>query len=452
MEPLRFEQALIGAVLLDNHVFFDISDIVSSEMFSFGGMGKIWEVIGTMIERGEPVDTLTLVDAVKKAKVVKVLVHSQLVECMEAVESVGSVSYYAREVRDVYFKEQYEKASLKISDIVKGKENLSAKEMFDQVTQVVFAMKEGDQKSGFFPFQKAVDMMHYSFEADTNIFIQTGYRGLDNIIQGYRNGNLIVIGSRPSIGKTSTVLKSIINIIEIYDNKIPVGFFSLEQGEIELAERATAIRAGIPLSRLQRKQDGYPDGADKGDSSYWTQTEWLRQSNIYIDTSTGIPFKDLLLRAIKLHTEKHIGILFIDYLSLITPPQDAQKLSYNYQVGKITMALKGLARRLNIPVVLLVQTKRETEKRPGGRSYLSDIKDSGNIEQDSDVIVFLERDDEFTRPEDKGELALPQMEEGFFPAKFVVIKHRNGAKGEVEMQFNSKTVEFVDIPEEEEAA
>ena len=422
------EASLIGSLLIDKDAIIKIADIVSAEDFYVTKNGQIFEAILGLFERREPVDVVTLSDALEKNKQLEnVGGASYLTSLINTVPSSAHVAQYAHIVADKATLRRLISAAGTINSMA-YKDDGALDSVLDEAEQTLFSVSQKHLKQNFTPIS---EILSESFERldglhkDKNTLrgVPTGYRALDNLLAGLQNSDLIILAARPSMGKTSLAL----NIAQHVATKegIPVGVFSLEMSKEQLIDRMLASEAGIDSWKLRTGNLEDTD-FEKINKAMGT----LSEAPIFIDDSAMANVMEMRTKARRLQSENDLGLVVIDYLQLMSGRNNNSDNRVN-EISEISRGLKGLARELNVPVIALSQLSRSVEMRSPKIPQLSDLRESGSIEQDADVVMFIYREDYYEKESERKNMA-----------DIFIKKHRNGPTGDIELFFQPEQMLF----------
>lgn len=425
------ESSLIGSLLLDKDAVIKVADIVSADDFYITKNAQIFEAILGLFERREPIDVVTLADRLKKENHLENIGGAAyLTELVNSVPSSAHVAQYARIVADKATLRRLITAASTINNMAQ-KEDDPLDSILDQAEQALFAVSQKHLKQNFTPIN---EILTESFERldslhkDKNALrgIPTGYRGLDNLLAGLQNSDLIILAARPSMGKTSFVL----NIAQHVAAKegIPVGIFSLEMSKEQLIDRLLSSESGIDSWKLRtgNLEDSDFEKINKAMGV-------LSEAPIFIDDSAMSNVMEMRTKARRLQSEHDLGLIIIDYLQLMSG-RNAGGENRVQEISEISRGLKGLARELNVPVIALSQLSRSVEMRSPKIPQLADLRESGSIEQDADVVMFIYREDYYEKDSERKNIA-----------DILVRKHRNGPTGDIELYFAAEQMLFKNI-------
>lgn len=421
------EQAILGAILLDKDVMTSLSQSVYPEYFYEEKNKIIYESMLSLYEERKPIDILTLTNHLKKRKLIKEIGGAAyLSDLTNVVPTSANSEHYAQIVKDAYIRRSLIQMGSRMTDKA-FEEEKEAAEILDEAESEIFRVAQEHISQGFIPLK---DTLAESFERLDELHktgaglrgLETGFIDLDNILSGLQDSNLIILAARPGQGKTAFT----INIAQFAGsiNKNPVGIFSLEMSKEELVDRLLVSQSEIDAWRL--KTGKMTDSDYEALSAAMGQ---LAEAPIFIDDTPGLTVADMRSKARRLHAEHGLKLLIVDYLQLMNPGRKFE--SRVQEVSFISQSLKNIARELKIPVIGVSQLSRAVEQRGGGKPQLADLRESGAIEQDADVVMFLySPDEEFTSQR---------------IVNVLIAKHRNGPVGEKELLFRGDKIKFYNI-------
>lgn len=422
------ESSLIGSLLIDKDAIIKVADIVGADDFYITKNGQIFEAILGLFERREPIDVVTLANSLSKAKQLENIGGAAyLTELVNSVPSSAHVQQYARIVADKATLRRLISAASTINSMAFS-EGEALDSVLDEAEQALFAVSQKHLKKNFTPIS---EILTSSFERldslhkDKNSLrgIPTGYRALDNLTAGLQNSDLIILAARPSMGKTSFALNIAQHVAT--EEGIPVGIFSLEMSKEQLIDRLLSSEAGIDSWKLRTGNLEDTD-FEKINKAMGV----LSEAPLYIDDSAMSNVMEMRTKARRLQSENDLGLIVIDYLQLMSG-RNAGGENRVQEISEISRGLKGLARELNVPVIALSQLSRSVEMRSPKIPQLSDLRESGSIEQDADVVMFIYREDYYEKESERKNIA-----------DILVRKHRNGPTGEVELYFQPEQMLF----------
>lgn len=433
-QDIEAEQSVLGSLLIDKDAIIKIADIIAPKDF----YRKIHEVIfQSMVElyaKSEPIDLLTLSSKLKEKKQFKEIGGmSYLTTLMNYVPTASNVIHYARIVNQKRVLRDLIGASYEISSLA-FEENKNIDEVIDEAEKRIFSVS---QTSLIAEFQHIKSHLAEAFERfdrlhkgdDTWRGIPTGFIDLDKKLAGLQKADLIILAARPSLGKTSLVLDIVRNAA--VNGKVPIGIFSLEMSKQQLIERLIAAEANVDLWRLRTGQLS-DEGKDNDFEKISKALDALSSAPIYIDDASSPNVLQIRTMARRLQAEKGLELLIIDYLQLMQGTGRIE--NRNQEVSEISRSLKNLARELDIPILAVSQLSRAPEIRTDQIPKLSDLRESGSIEQDADVVLFIYREDKVKKDSERKNIA-----------EIHIAKHRNGPTGKIELYFNEDYVSFKNL-------
>lgn len=442
------EIAILGAILMDNDSVPKVIEILKPEHFYDPKHQFIFSAVLNLYESNEPISTVSLYEELKKDnKLDEVGGAAFISKLTQDISSAANVDYHARLILEKWILRQLISTSMEIaSSAFEGREDVF--DLLDEAESKIFSISEEGTKESFVPMKKAVKEAWELIEAikskqHTAISVPSGYYELDDYLGGFHKSDLIVIAARPSMGKTAFALSVARNAA--IDHKVPIAFFSLEMATVQLATRLIAAEAKMNAHHIRTGRFKDEDGARISRTMHR-----LSEAPIYIDDTPGLSILEMRAKCRRLKTEKNIGMVIVDYLQLMSA--GIRMESREREISHISRSLKALAKELNVPVIALSQLNRAVESTTDKRPMLSHLRESGSIEQDADVVIFL------YRPEVYGREALPDGTPTEGLAEVIIGKQRNGPIGEVKLQFikewarfENRDISHHDTPQLEEA-
>ncbi len=424
---------MLGAILLDKDAIVKIADIINPEDFYKETHRLIYACMQELFESREPLDVLSVSEKLKSKKdLEKIGGSGTLTSLVNLVPSAAHVVHYAKIVRQKATLRNLISVSNDITELA-YKETEDVEVLLDEAEQKLFNVSQKQLKQNFVPLRsiladtfERIDDLHRNSGSLRGI--ATGFNDLDQLLAGFQRSNLIVLAARPSMGKTTMALDIVRNIIT--NLKLPVGFFSLEMSRDELVDRLLSSEAQIDLWKLRTGR--LSDSGGNNDFERLNEAmAKLSEVPLYIDDSASANIMELRTKARRLHMEHELGLIVVDYLQLMEGRQTENRVQ---EVSEISRALKSIARELNVPVLALSQLSRAVEQREPKIPQLSDLRESGAIEQDADVVMFIYRESVYKPDTDRKNIA-----------EIHVRKHRNGPTGQIELFFNAKQVRFQNL-------
>jgi replicative DNA helicase len=434
---LDAEASVLGSILLDNEAYSSLEGMLRPEMFYKEANRKIFMAMETLIQRGSPVDTVTIVEELRtKNQIDEVGGVAYLVGLSDSVPTSVYSKFYAGIVVEKAGLRNLISASSKIMQLAYD-ESAPVGELMDRAEKLIFEVSTQKKQQTFLGMHELVtETFEYISTLTTNpnfsTGVPTGFRDLDEMTTGLQPGSLNVLAARPSMGKTAFAL-SIAQNIAIRQNKT-VAVFSLEMPASQLVLRMLCAEARVDMNRVR-------SGAlnDKDFERLVNAAGKLAEAPLFIDDASDLNIVELRSKSRKLMAERDLQMIVIDYMQLMSgsPGKGNGGDNRQQEISVISRGLKSLARELNIPVLVLSQLSRAVEARPNHRPMLSDLRESGAIEQDADLVAFIYRDEYYHKDSEKQGIA-----------EIIIGKQRNGPVGTCELQFHSQHVRFNDLARE----
>src|SRR3989344_2314554 len=432
-QNIEAEQSLLGCLMLDKNAIVKVSDFVRADDFYKNIHKEIFSVMQELFEKMEPIDIISVSTRLReKGQLDGIGGSTYLTSLINLVPTATHVANYAKIVREKKVLRDLIQTSQEIG-LNAFDESQEVDELLDKAEKSIFSIGQKSLTQAFIPIR---DLLHDTFERIDQLSKHTGqYRGtatgfkqLDNMLSGLQRSDLVILAARPSMGK-STLAMDIARHVAVHEN-LPVGIFSLEMSKDQLVERLLASQANVDAWRLRTgKLQDNGQGGDNDFSRLQTAMGSLSEAPLYINDIGTVNILQVRAMARRLQQDRGLGLIIIDYLQLM---DHANKYATPIQqVSENSRALKMLAKELNIPVLVLSQLSRAVEQRTPHRPMLSDLRDSGAIEQDADVVMFIYREDKYNEN---------SLEKNI--AEIIVAKHRNGAQGAIKLYFDEQRVSF----------
>jgi replicative DNA helicase len=429
------EKSIIGAALLDKESLIKVSEFLRSEHFYNPVHEKIYTAIMELFEDGAPIDVVTVSNKLKAKKQLKQVGDiAYLTEIVNAVPTVSHVESYAKIVKELAVRRRIITASADINELGFSEEREIA-ELLDEIESRIFAITQDSLNDRF---KHVRDMLKEVFEQaekaaekkDGEILgVPSGFTLLDKMTGGFQPSDMIIIAARPSVGKTSFAL-DIARNAAVRERK-SVALFSLEMSWMQLMQRIVSMQAKVSFWDLRTGNLPGP-----GYERLANVMGVLADCQLFIDDTPGQNIMEIKAKSRRLAMEHGVDLIIVDYLQLIRGRQLENRA---LEVGEISMELKNLARELNVPVIALSQLNRAVESRTDRIPQLSDLRESGSIEQDADIVMFIHREDRYDENTDrKGE------------ADIIMAKHRNGPTGRITLAFVEQLASFANLAKEQQ--
>ncbi len=426
-QNLEAETALLGCLMLDKDAIIKVADQVISDDFYDLRHRLIYEAVTQLFERNTSIDVLTVSNLLDEQKnTERVGGASYLASLVNSVPSAAHATYYAGIVRKKGTLRRLISSASEITNLAFAEEG-EIEDILDNAEQKLFNISQQHLQQNFIPISA---VLHESFDRIDELHrnagalrgIPTGFVDLDKKLGGLQKSDLVILAARPSMGKTSLAL-DILRYVAVH-TKTPVGIFSLEMGKDQLVDRLLASESDVDLWKIRTGQLTDEDFSKLGDAM-----GLLSEAPIFIDDTAGGNIMEIRTKARRLQMENKLGLIIVDYLQLMAGRSQENRVQ---EVSEISRSLKILARELNVPVLALSQLSRGVENRPDKVPQLADLRESGSIEQDADVVMFIYREDMY-----KGaDSSRPNV------AEVHIKKHRNGPTGQIDLFFDATRASF----------
>ncbi len=426
------EQSILGSILLENGTINAALEILRKDDFYSEAHRKIFSMVVELSEKNEPVDLITLSNALKdRNQLDSVGGTSYLASLVDNVPSAANVANYSKIVK--------EKAILRgligsATEIINScyETGSDVDQVLDKAEHRIFEISENKVRPSFYAMR---DIIKTSFKSIENLFnrkelitgVATGFERIDDMTSGLQNSDLIIIAGRPSMGKTAFAL----NIAQYaaLESQIPVAVFSLEMSKEQLAFRLLASEARVDSQRMRKGFLGEMDWPKLTEAA-----GRLSEAAMYIDDTPAITVLEMKAKSRRLKADKDLGLIVVDYIQLMRG--GSSRDSREQEISEISRSLKALAKELQVPVIALSQLNRKVEDRPNRRPQMADLRESGAIEQDADVIAFIYRDEVYNKADDNPEKG---------KAEIIIGKQRNGPTGTVKLAFLNQFTTFENL-------
>jgi replicative DNA helicase len=425
-QNLEAEESVLGSMMLSSEAIADVVEILNPDDFYRSANARIYASLRGLYARGEPVDLITAVAALEREGTLDdVGGRLYLRDLTDQVPTPASAGHYAMIVSRAALRRRLISAAAEIMDTAYVSSD-DAETVADAAEQRIYDVARREDKEEIAMLRELVDQAMLDLETIQNresayTGLPTGFRDLDDLTSGLQPGNLIVIAARPGVGKSSLAMNMARNVSV---DEHPVAVFSLEMSRYEIGMRLLCAEARVPWDRIRSKRVGPQDW-----SNVVHAAEILHDAPLHIVDAGNVNIVDIRAKARRMRTSrKGLSLIIVDYMQLMTSPNARRPDNRQQEVAEISRSLKLLAKELHIPVVALSQLNRNPETRADKRPQLSDLRESGAIEQDSDVVMFIHRDD--SDPEKKRE------------AELIIAKHRNGPTGSVRLNFEPALTQF----------
>jgi replicative DNA helicase len=462
------EQALLGALLVNNRALEKVSEFLRPEHFYNPVHGRIYEAIAKFVERGQDASPITLKNYFEKdADLAHVGGGQYLADLAASVISVVNVADYGQTVYELHLRRALIALGEDVvNDAYDHNIDLSAAAQIEEAEKRLFNLATaGDYKSGFVPFQRsltnAIQHAQLAYQREGQITgVTTGLIDMDKMLGGLQKSDLVILAGRPAMGKTSLATNMAFNAARAYlENNgregAVVGFFSLEMSAEQLATRILADLVSVSSDKIRRGEV-----KDTDFHKFVEASQTMSQVPLFIDDTPGQTIGAIRTRARRLQRQHKLGLIVLDYLQLVQGSgRGASSENRVQEISEITRGLKTLAKELNVPVLALSQLSRQVESRENKRPQLSDLRESGSIEQDADVVMFVYRDEYYLaanepgrKPEENDEKFnqryadwQKQLESSHNVAECIISKQRHGPTGTVKLHFEGEFTRFSNL-------
>jgi replicative DNA helicase len=413
-------------MMLSAEAMADVVEILEADDFYRSTHAKIYGSLRSLFAHGEPVDVITAVDALRKQGTLEEVGGPlYLRDLVDQVPTPAGAAHYARIVSDAALRRRLIGAAADIMDLSYGG-GREADQIADDAEQRIYDVARREDADETAILRDLVDQAMLDLEAIQNresayTGLPTGFRDLDDLTSGLQPGNLVIVAARPGIGKSSLAMNIARNVAVTHE---PVAIFSLEMSRTEIGMRLLCAEARVPWDRIRNKRVGPDD---------WTRVvgaaETLHDAPLHIVDSGNVNIVDIRAKARRMKTGRQgLSLIIVDYMQLMTSPNARRPDNRQQEVAEISRSLKLLAKELHIPVLALSQLNRNPESRADKRPQLSDLRESGSLEQDSDIVMFIHRDD--------------ADQEKKRDAELILAKHRNGPTGSLHLNFEPSLTQF----------
>ena len=460
------EQALVGAILINNEAAYRVSSFLRAEHFYEPVHGRIYDAALKLVERGQIATPLTLKTSFDRDPA---LIDGDgaryLAQLASAATTIINAEDYGRHIYDLALSRQLiEIGEDMVNTAYEASLDQPADAQIEEAEKQLFNLTTaGDARRGFIPFSSAITMAINTAEAayqrDAKLTgLSTGFTDLDELLGGLHRSDLIIVAGRPAMGKSALGTNIAFNAARAFREEIDAegnsrvvdgaaaAMFSLEMSAEQLALRMLSEQSNIPSERIRRGNISSDDFVQVVRAS-----QALEQLPLFIDDTPALSIAALTTRARRLKRTHDIGLIVVDYLQLLRPSRQRRDDNRVLEVSEITQGLKALAKQLDVPVIALSQLSRAVEQREDKRPHLADLRESGAIEQDADVVMFIYREEYYHErgrpPEDKPEFLewRQRLDEVQGIAEIIIGKHRNGPTGKVDMLFDGRVTKFANL-------
>ncbi|HMG89423.1 MAG TPA: replicative DNA helicase [Chryseolinea sp.] len=434
-QALDLEEAVLGALMLEKNALNAVVEFLKPEHFYSEQHKEIYSAIIDLFKSSDPVDMRTVVNQLRKSGKIEVIGGAYYIaELTSKVSSAANIEYHARVIMEMAIKRELIQVASEIHHNA-YEDTTDVFELLDKTEQSIFQISDSNLRKNYDNMRNLMTRAIHELQLlkdhkDGLTGVPSGFTALDRMTSGWQRSDLVIIAARPGMGKTAFVVSALRNAA--VDFKVPVAIFSLEMASIQLVNRMISAEAELEGEKIKR--------GSLADHE-WTQlvhkTNKLSSAPIFIDDTPALSVLELRAKCRRLKAEHNVQVIVVDYLQLMRGDQGGNR---EQEIASISRALKGIAKELNVPVLALSQLSRGVETRGGDkRPQLSDLRESGSIEQDADIVMFLYRPEYYKITVDEEGLPTQGMGE------VIIAKHRNGSVGSVKLKFIGKYTKFCDF-------
>jgi replicative DNA helicase len=438
-QAVDLEEAVLGALMLEKDALTAVIDILSPESFYKESHQKIYEAIRSLFNKSEPIDILTVTHELKKTGELEIVGGPfYITQLTNRVASAANVEFHSRIILQKHIQRELIRIS---SETIKDafEDTSDVFNLLDRAEKNLFDVAEGNIRKNYESMTeligKAVKQIQIAATQDSGVTgVPSGFTALDRVTSGWQKSDLIILAARPGMGKTALVLALTRNAAVQF--KRPVALFSLEMSSVQLVNRLISAETELPAEKLKKGTLAEHEWAQLN-----AKIGKLTDAPIYIDDTPALSVFELRAKCRRLKAQKNIDMIIIDYLQLMSGGSDSKGGGNREQeISTISRSLKAIAKELQVPVIALSQLSRAVETRGGDkRPQLSDLRESGAIEQDADMVMFIYRPDYYNLTEDAEGKSLQGL------AQIIIAKHRNGSLEDVDLKFTAHLAKFSDL-------
>lgn len=435
------EKIILGTFLIDKKGLDYSIDLLSPEIFYDPRHQEIFRAISNLVNTNNPVDLLTVIQELKKTEKLSIAGGEQyIINLTTEVSSAAHIEFHIRVVLEKYILRSLINVSTNVIDEA-YKESTDVFEVLDKTEQAFFKITNDTIKQDYYPasslVKQAIEKITSLKDKEGLSGVPSGFALLDKETGGWQNSDLIIIAARPGMGKTAFILSMARNIA--VDHQIPIAIFSLEMASVQLITRMISSETGISSEKLRKGQM-----SDEEWQRLFQNVSALENAPLYIDETPALSIFDFRAKCRRLVMQQRVKIIMVDYLQLMTASSGKGGGNREQEISTISRSLKAIAKELNVPIIALSQLSRNVETRDGKRPRLSDLRESGAIEQDADIVSFIFRPEYYkietwdNDPEENKTSTTNQ-------AEIIIAKHRNGATADVRLSFFKEIAKFTDL-------
>jgi len=435
-QAIEVEEAVLGALMLERDAYITVADIIDTRSFYKEEHQKIFDVIKYLSTHEKPVDLLMVTQELKNRNLLdEVGGPLMITQLTSRVASAAHIEFHSRIIAQKFMQREMIRVSTEIQTKAYD-DTIDVDDLIDFSETALFQVAEGNIKKETMPIKpllrEAAVLIEEASKRDDGLSgAPSGFTALDRITSGWQKTDLVIVAARPSMGKTAFVLSMARNMA--VEHKVPVGVFSLEMSSLQLVNRLISSETELGSEKIK---NGRLQGWEW--DHFHRKLAVLDDAPLFIDDTPALSVFEFRAKCRRLKMQHNIGAVIVDYLQLMTAGTD-NRGSREQEVSMISRSLKAIAKELDIPVLALSQLNRSVESREGKRPQLSDLRESGAIEQDADIVLFIHRPEYYGITEDEDGNSLIGL------AEIIIAKHRNGAVGDVRLSFKKNLAKFADM-------
>jgi len=437
-QAVELEEAVLGALMLEKDALTAVIDILQPKSFYRESHGRVFSAIQNLFQRSEPIDILTVTQELKRTGELEIVGGAYYIsQLTNRVASSANVEFHARIISQKYIQRELIRIS---SDTIREayEDTADVFDLLDHAERNLFSVVEGNIRKNYDKMSSLINQAMIQIEAAKNqktgvSGVPSGFTDLDRMTSGWQNSDLVILAARPAMGKTAFVLSLARNAA--VDFQRPIAVFSLEMASVQLVQRLISAEAELPAEKLKKGQL-----VDHEMQQLHVKIGKLSEAPLFIDDTPALSIFEMRAKCRRLKAQHDIQLVIVDYLQLMTAGSDNNRGNREQEISTISRSLKSIAKELNIPVIALSQLSRAVETRGGDkRPQLSDLRESGAIEQDADMVLFIHRPEYYGFTQDAEGNATNGL------AEIIIAKHRNGAVGSVNLRFVDRLAKFMDL-------
>ncbi len=436
-QALDLEEAVLGAMMLEKGLAIEVLDILKPEHFYKEAHKKIFQAICDLAIKYQPIDIMMVTEQLQKNGELSVVGGRYYITYLTGrVASAAHIEYHSRIIVQKYIQRELIRMSSEIQKRAYD-DGIDVHDLLNFAESELFKISENNirkesRKIDFIIKEAILQIEEASKHEGGLVGIPSSFTNLDRITSGWQNSDLVIIAARPAMGKTAFVLSMSRNIA--VQHQKPIAFFSLEMSQLQLITRLIVAETELPSEKIRNGKLSPPEW-----EQLYTKVKSLSEAKLFIDDTPALSLFELRSKCRRLKMQHNIQLVVIDYLQLMTLGGDMRGVAREQEVSTISRGLKAIAKELNVPIIALSQLNRAVESRSGNRPQLSDLRESGAIEQDADIVIFIHRPEKYGITEDEEGNSTKGI------AEIIIAKHRNGAVGDIRLRFIPEMAKFTEL-------